>query len=65
MAERSRQDYEIYYNKGEVIGVGGFGLVFEGKDKESKEVRAIKRITIGRLREELTYEYNNKIEIDK
>ena len=65
MAERSQQDYKTYYDIKKDIGAGGFGLVFEGEDKESKELRAIKRIKIDKIREELMYEYNKEEDINK
>ena len=44
MKERSKQNYKEYYELQEIIGGGGFGTVYKGIDKETKELRAIKVI---------------------
>ena len=38
------EEYKKYYEQGEVIGSGSFGLVYKGKDKSNNEPIAIKII---------------------
>jgi hypothetical protein len=45
MAERINQSYEEYYEPIERIGIGGYGYIYKGRDKNSKELRA-KRLWI-------------------
>ena len=60
MSERKKQNYEKYYEKKEMIGTGGYGCVYKGKDKKSKEMRAIKVISIEKIRLDLLSQYDKK-----
>ena len=44
--ERNKQDYNIYYELGEKIGKGSFGEVFKARDRQTNEIKAIKKIDI-------------------
>ena len=57
MAERSSQNYEEYYDIIKVIGSGGYGSVFKGREKKTNELRAIKIMDINKIRENLIYKY--------
>ena len=49
MIERIKDDYTKYYDLGKVIGNGGFGIVYEGMEKKTKELRAIKVINLNKI----------------
>ena len=49
MTERIKDDYTKYYDLGKVIGNGGFGIVYEGMEKKTKELRAIKVINLNKI----------------
>ena len=36
MSERSKKNYEEYYEKIDVIGIGGLGCVYKGREKKQK-----------------------------
>ena len=42
MSDRTKKDYKEYYEIIEFIGSGGNGYVCKGREKETKELRAIK-----------------------
>ena len=61
MEERIKDDYTKYYDKIDIIGNGAFGYVYKGKEKIKKdEYRAIKVIDLGKIRENLIFEFDNK-----
>ena len=44
MSESSKQNYKDYYDiDNDPIGNGAYGFVYKGKEKKSKELRAIKK----------------------
>ena len=54
MAERNKSNFKEYYDiLGDPIGIGGFGRVYKGEKKETKEKRAIKIIDLDRIKIEL------------
>ena len=58
MAERSKENYEKYYDIKKVIGTGAYGCVFEGNEKNNKnELRAIKVIELKKIKEILLSGY--------
>ena len=57
MNERIKKNYKEYYEIIEVIGIGGYGCVYKGRDKNTKEMRAIKVISIEKIRGNLTFKY--------
>ena len=57
MNERIKKNYKEYYEIIEVIGIGGYGCVYKGRDKNTKEMRAIKVISIEKITENLTFKY--------
>ena len=57
MTERSKQNYKDYYETIEMIGEGGYGCVYKGREKETNEIRAIKIMEIKKVRENLSYQY--------
>ena len=65
MSERSKQNYNDYYDINDPIGNGSYGFVYKGKEKISNEPRAIKIIDLNRIREDLSYEYETNEEINK
>ena len=50
MIERTKQSYEEYYEILKVIGIGGYGCVYKGRDKKTKELRAIKVMDIEKIK---------------
>ena len=60
LSGRIYQNYEEYYEKIDVIGIGGYGCVYKGRDKETKELRAIKVISIEKIKENLRFQYEIK-----
>ena len=63
MIERSNKNYEDYYEIIKVIDRGGYGIVYKGREKESKELRAIKVINLNKIKENLSYELDEKDDI--
>ena len=57
MTERSKQNYEKYYDIIELIGIGSYGPVYKGKDKKTKELRAIKVMDFKKIKNILSYQY--------
>ena len=57
MNDRTKQNYEEYYEIIKVIGTGGYGCVYEGRDKKTKELRAIKVMNIEKIEANLLEEY--------
>ena len=63
MSDRTKKNYKEYYEIIEVIGSVAYGLVYKGRDKITKELRAIKVISLEKLQENLSYQYKaNEIE---
>ena len=60
MNERSKQNYKDYYETIEVIGIGGYGCVYKGREKKTKELRAIKVINIEKIKEKLLSQYERE-----
>ena len=56
-ADRTKQSYEEYYEIIKVIGIGGYGYVCKGRDKKTKELRAIKVMNIDKIKENLSSKY--------
>ena len=57
MFDRIKDDYKKYYYIDKVIGSGGYGNVYLGKDKETQELRAIKVMNINEIKNGLKSEY--------
>ena len=57
MNERIKKNYKEYYEIIEVIGIGGYGCVYKGRDKNTKEMRAIKVMSIETIRGNLAFKY--------
>ena len=57
MIQRSKKNYKDFYEILDVIGKGGYGCIYKGRDKKTKELRAIKVIAIGKIRENLSSQY--------
>ena len=64
MDEKIKQDYKKYYDIIEIIGYGGYGLVYKGKEKKTKELRAIKIIDLDKIIEGLLI-FNDANELEK
>ena len=60
MNDRTKQNYEEYYEIIKVIGTGGYGCVYEGRDKKTKELRAIKVMNIEKIEANLLEEYERE-----
>ena len=60
MTERTKQNYEEYYEPLEIIGTGGYGYVYKGRDKNTKELRAIKVLDIEKIEEDLSSQYERE-----
>ena len=52
-------DYEKYYEIGELIGRGHYGKVFKVRKKQTNEIRAIKIIEIDNNKDEFMKNINN------
>ena len=57
MTERSKQNYEDYYERIEVVGAGGYGIIYRGREKETNEIRAIKIMEIEKITGVLLSQY--------
>ena len=60
MTERTKHSYGNYYETIKVIGMGGYGCVYKGRDKKTKELRAIKVMSIEKIEENLSSQYTAK-----
>ena len=57
MTEKTKQNYEDYYERIDQIGNGSYGIVYKGIKKETNEFRAIKVMEIEKIRENLSSQY--------
>ena len=63
MSNRTKENYEEYYEIIKIIDSGAYGHVYSGREKTTKELRAIKVISLEKLQENLSYQYEaNEIE---
>ena len=60
MEERTKRSYEEFYEKLELIGAGGYGWVYKGRDKKSNELRAIKIMNIELIEKNLSSQYKTE-----
>ena len=60
MSERTKQNYEEYYEIIKVIGIGGYGCVHKGRERKTKELRAIKVMDKEKIKEDLLTQYEIK-----
>ena len=58
MEERSQKDFRNYYEILSIIGSGAYGNVFKGKEKKSKELRAIKMMDFNKMKESFSLKYD-------
>ena len=67
MAERIKDNYKNYYEIVYIdpIGFGGFGYVLKGREKKSKELRAIKVIDLTKLKAQLKLQDSYNFEEEK
>jgi len=63
MTERAEQSYEEYYENLKVIGTGGYGCIYKGIDKKTKELRAIKVMDKEKIEENLLSQYEEEEKI--
>ena len=57
MSDRTKQNYKEYYEIIEVIDSDAYGHVYKGRDKITKELRAIKVISLEKIEENLSCQY--------
>ena len=57
MTERSKQNYQIYYDIMEEIGEGVYGSVYKGIEKKTQELRALKVMNYNKIKKILSYQY--------
>ena len=57
MDERKYCDYKDYYDLFDRIGKGAFGIIFKGREKESKKEVAIKEIEFEQMEQNILLEY--------
>ena len=63
MSDRTKKNYEEYYEIIKLIDSGAYGYVYKGREKETKELRAIKVISLGKIEDNLLSQYEaNEIE---
>ena len=60
MSDRTIKNYKEYYDIIEVIGIGGYGCVYKGIEKSTKELRAIKVKSLEKIKENLLSQYEVK-----
>jgi len=67
MAERIKDNYKKYYEIEDIepIGFGGFGYILKGREKKSKELRAIKVIDLTKLKAQLKLQDSYNFEKEK
>jgi len=63
MSNRTKKNYKEYYEIVEIIDSGAYGHVYSGREKKTKELRAIKVISLEKIQENLLSQYEaNDIE---
>ena len=63
MSDRIKKNYKEYYEIIELIDSGEYGYVYKGREKSTKELRAIKVISLEKIQENLLSQYEtNEIE---
>ena len=63
MSDRTKKNYEDYYEIIKLIDSGAYGYVYKGREKETKELRAIKVISLGKIEDNLLSQYEaNELE---
>ena len=63
MSDRTKRDYKEYYEIIKLIDSGAYGKVYKGRDKTTKELRAIKVISLEKIKDNLLSQYGtNEIE---
>ena len=60
MTERASKNYEEYYETIKFIDNGAFGTVYKGKEKGKDELRAIKGISLQKIKENLINQYGGE-----
>ena len=55
--DRTKENYNKYYETIESIGNGAYGYIFKGKDKKTDELRAIKVINKNKIKDDLMNKY--------
>ena len=60
MAERIKQSYKEYYEPIEIIGTGRYDYAYKGRNKKTKELRAIKVMDIEKIKEDLSSKYERE-----
>ena len=58
--KEKKQNYKSFYDIIEVIGSGAYGCVYEGKEKKTKQLRAIKVINLDLIEQNLLIRYEQK-----
>ena len=63
MSDRIKTNYKEYYEIIEPIDSGAYGYVYKGREKSTKELRAIKVISLEKIKDNLLSQYGtNEIE---
>ena len=57
MEDKIKQDYRNYYDIIDVIGFGGFGLIYKARAKNTNDLRAIKIMNFDKIKECLLIKY--------
>jgi len=57
MSDRTKKNYKEYYEIIEIIDIDAYGYVYKGRDKITKELRAIKAIPLEKIQENLLCQY--------
>ena len=60
MSERTKRSYKDFYETLDIIGTGGYGYVFKGRDRKTKELRAIKVMNVEKIEQNLSSQYETK-----
>ena len=60
MDERINNNYKKYYDIIDLIETGGYGCVYKGREKETKELRAIKVMSIEKIEQSLLCQYERE-----
>ena len=60
MNERTKEDFRKFYDILDIIGHGGYGYVYKGIEKKTKEIRAIKVIDLRKIKDNLLSQFETE-----
>jgi serine/threonine protein kinase len=60
MNERTKEDFRKFYDILDIIGGGGYGYIYKGIEKKTKEKRAIKVIDLSKIKDDLLSQFETE-----